>query len=242
MKIYPAIDLRGGQVVRLTQGDYDRMTVYGDDPVRVAMGFADAGSTCLHAVDLDGAKDGSPMNREVIRELCKQPLFIEVGGGMRTEENITDTLALGVDRVILGTIAVTNFELVKTVAKTYGNKIAVGVDAKDGYIATHGWKEVSTVSGVDFCKTLRDIGISTVIYTDISKDGGLSGTNLAIYEELSKIDGLDIIASGGVTYEHEIAALRDMDIHGCILGKALYAGKLDLSRAIAIAKGEINLC
>ncbi|NLO85157.1 MAG: 1-(5-phosphoribosyl)-5-[(5-phosphoribosylamino)methylideneamino]imidazole-4-carboxamide isomerase [Clostridiales bacterium] len=242
MKIYPAIDLRGGQVVRLTQGDYNQMTVYGDDPVKVAEGFAQAGSTRLHAVDLDGAKDGSPMNREVIRELCKQPLFIEVGGGMRTEQNIIDTLALGVDRVILGTIAVTNFELVKTVAKKYGSKIAVGVDAKDGYIATHGWKEVSDVSGVEFCKTLRDIGISTVIYTDISKDGGLSGTNLAVYEELSTIDGLDIIASGGVTFESEIAALRDMNIHGCILGKALYAGKLDLARCIAIARGEAEPC
>ena len=236
MLIYPAIDLRGGRVVRLSQGDYDRMTVYAHDPAAVAQGFVDAGATCLHAVDLDGAKDGSPMNRAVIGELCKKPLFVEVGGGMRTEADVENTLALGVDRVILGTVAVTNFALVQQLVKKHGEKIAVGVDTKDGLIATHGWLETSDVRGVDFCRKLADAGVSTVIYTDISRDGQLSGTNLAVYEELSRIDGLNIIASGGVSFEHEIAALRDMRLHGCILGKALYTGKLDLARALAIAK------
>lgn len=242
MLIYPAIDLRGGRVVRLTQGDYDRMTVYADDPVEVARGFVEAGASCLHAVDLDGAKDGSPMNRGVIASLCAQPLFIEVGGGMRTEADVENTLALGVSRVILGTVAVTDFALVERLVKKHGEKIAVGVDARDGFVATHGWLETSALRGVDFCKKLADAGVSTVIYTDISRDGQLSGANLDVYGELSQISGLNVIASGGVSFEAEIAALRDMGLHGCILGKALYTGKLDLRRALQIARGEAAAC
>ena len=188
MLIYPAIDLRNGRVVRLTQGDYDRMTVYSDDPAAVAQGFVQAGAACLHAVDLDGAKDGSPRNRAVIGRLCKLPLSVEVGGGMRTEADVEATLALGTDRVILGTAAV------------------------------------------------------EVIYTDIGRDGALSGTNLDVYARLSGIAGLQVIASGGVSFESEIAALRDMGLYGCILGKALYAGKLKLERALAIARGEAEPC
>lgn len=242
MLIYPAIDLRGGRVVRLTQGDYDRMTVYADNPAQVARGFMEAGAKCLHAVDLDGAKDGSPMNRGVIETLCKTELFVEVGGGMRTERDVEDTLALGVGRVILGTIAVTDFPLVERLVKRHGDKIAVGVDARDGLVATHGWIETSAIRGVDFCGKLADAGVSTVIYTDISRDGQLSGTNLDVYARLSQIGGLNVIASGGVSSEEEIAALRDMGLHGCILGKALYAGRLDLGRAIEIARGEAPVC
>lgn len=242
MLIYPAIDLRGGCAVRLTQGDYDRMTVYSDSPAAVAQDFVNAGATRLHAVDLDGARDGNPLNREVIARLCKAPLFVEVGGGMRTRQDAEATLALGVDRVILGTVAVTNFPLVEALVKTHGGKIAVGVDARDGKVATHGWLETSEVDGIAFCQKLRDAGVQTVIYTDISRDGAQLGANLAVYEALSRIEGLDVIASGGVTFEHEIAALRDMGLHGCILGKALYTGKLNLSRAIAIARGEEMPC
>ena len=227
MLIYPAIDLRGGRVVRLTQGDYDRMTVYGDDPVAVAQGFVQAGATCLHAVDLDGAKDGSPQNRTVIGQLCKLPLSVEVGGGMRTEADVEATLALGADRVILGTVAVEDFGMVERLVARWGARIAVGVDARGGKVATRGWREVS---GLD--------GVATVIYTDIGRDGALSGTNLDVYARLSGIAGLQVIASGGVSFETEIAALRDMGLYGCILGKALYAGKLRLERALAIARGE----
>ncbi|MDD3335054.1 MAG: 1-(5-phosphoribosyl)-5-[(5-phosphoribosylamino)methylideneamino]imidazole-4-carboxamide isomerase [Eubacteriales bacterium] len=242
MLIYPAIDLRGGKVVRLTQGDYDRMTVYSDDPVQIAEDFLSAGATCLHAVDLDGAKDGSPMNREVIRRLSTLPLFVEVGGGMRSQQDVEETLALGVHRVILGTVAITDYPLVERLVKRFGDQIAVGVDTKNGLVATHGWKNLSDTPGVAFCQKLRDTGVSTVIYTDVSKDGQLSGTNLSVYEELSRLQGLNVIASGGVSYEREIAALYAMNTYGVILGKALYSGKLSLSRALTLAKGEALPC
>ena len=242
MLIYPAIDLREGRVVRLMQGDYDRMTVYGDDPIDMAESFMNAGATCLHAVDLDGAKDGSPQNRAVIASLCKLPLFTEVGGGMRTESDIEQTLALGVDRVILGTVAVTDPEFTARMGKKYGKQIAVGVDAKDGLVAIHGWKTVTDLPSFDFCQRLVDVGIQTVIYTDISRDGLLSGTNLAAYGRLQQIQGLQIIASGGVAFEAEIEALRAMQLHGVIVGKALYAGKLSLPRILKIAKGEKVEC
>ena len=242
MLIYPAIDLRGGRVVRLTQGDYDRMTVYGDDPAAVAQGIVQAGATCLHAVDLDGAKDGSPQNRTVIGQLCKLPLSVEVGGGMRTEADVEATLALGAERVILGTVAVEDFGMVERLVARWGARIAVGVDARGGKVATRGWREVSDLDGVAFCQKLADAGVATVIYTDIGRDGALSGTNLDIYARLSGIAGLQVIASGGVSFETEIAALRDMGLYGCILGKALYAGKLRLERALAIARGEAQPC
>lgn len=242
MHIFPAIDLRGGRVVRLTQGDYDRMTVYGDDPVAVAKGFIEAGASFLHTVDLDGAKDGNPQNRPVIGQLCKLPLFVEIGGGMRTQQDIENTLALGVSRVILGTVAVEDFAFTTRMAKLHGDKLAVGVDAKDGYVATHGWKQVTTQKSFDFCKKLADVGISTVIYTDIARDGLLSGPNLSAYEQLMEIPGLNIIASGGVTTNADIAALRDLQVYGAIVGKALYTGKLDLSTIIRIANGEVTQC
>lgn len=238
MLIYPAIDLRGGRVVRLKQGDYEQMTVYSDDPVEIAQGFVHAGATCLHAVDLDGAKDGAPQNRQVIARLCEQPLFVEVGGGMRTERDIEETLALGVDRVILGTVAVEDFDFTTRMARRYGDKLAVGVDAKDGYVATHGWTNVTDQPSFTFCQRLVDVGISTVIYTDISRDGLLAGANLEAYERLQTIKGLRVIASGGVSFEKEIAAFRDLQLYGTIVGKALYTGKLSLKRILSIARGE----
>jgi len=242
MLIFPAIDLKRGKVVRLAQGDYARMTTYADDPLEVAGGFVRLGATCLHLVDLDGAKDGNPRNRKIIEELCKLPLFTQVGGGIRTEADVEDVLALGADRVILGTAAVTDFPMVKKLARKYKKKLVVGVDVKDGRVATHGWQAVSELDGVEFCKKLRGAGISTVVYTDISRDGQLAGTNLGIYEKLAKIRGLQVIASGGVSYEQEVKKLLDMKLHGVILGKALYAGKLSLVRCMAIAKGEMGPC
>ena len=239
MQIFPAIDLRGGQVVRLYQGDYDRMTVYGSDPCAVARDFMAAGAKYLHVVDLDGALDGTLANIESIAAIARQGgLYIEVGGGIRTEERIRRYLDLGVGRCILGTIAVKDFAFTERMARKYGDRIAVGVDARDGYVAVSGWKELSAERGVDFCRRLRDAGVQTVIYTDISRDGAEQGTNLDLYRELAKIHGLDITASGGVSSIEELRELQRMGTKAAILGKALYTGRLDLKTVIE----EVGAC
>lgn len=233
MQIFPAIDLRGGQVVRLYQGDYDKMTVYGADPCAVARDFTAAGAKYLHVVDLDGAKDGTLANFESIAAIARQGrLYIEVGGGIRTEERIRQYLELGVSRCILGTIAIKDFNFTVRMAQKYGNQIAVGVDARDGYVAINGWKELSDERGVDFCRRLADAGVGTVIYTDISRDGAEQGTNLELYRELARIKGLRVTASGGVSSLEELKELRHIGTHAAILGKALYTGRLDLKTVI----------
>lgn len=239
MQIFPAIDLRGGQVVRLYQGDYDQETVYAADPCAVARGFLAAGARYLHVVDLDGARSGTAENLESIAALARQGgLFIEVGGGIRTQQRIEQYLELGVDRCILGTIAVKDFSFTKEMARRYGAHIAVGVDARDGYVAVSGWEERTAERGVDFCRRLRDAGVGTVIYTDISRDGAEQGTNLPLYEELVKIEGLSITASGGISGLEELRRLRDMGVDAAILGKALYTGRLDLETVLK----EEGLC
>ena len=239
MQIFPAIDLRGGQVVRLYQGDYDQETVYAADPCAVARDFLAAGARYLHVVDLDGARDGTLANLETIAALVRQGgLYIEVGGGIRTEERIRRYLDLGVGRCILGTIAVKDFAFTERMAKKYGDRIAVGVDARDGFVAVSGWKELSAERGVDFCRRLRDAGVKTVIYTDISRDGAEQGTNLDLYRELAKIDGLDITASGGVSSIEELRELQTIGTKAAILGKALYTGRLDLKAVIE----EVGTC
>jgi len=190
MNLFPAIDLRGGKVVRLTQGDYDRMTVYGEDPCAQARQFVEAGARYLHVVDLDGAKDGTLSNYGSIAALAEQGgLYIEVGGGIRTEERIEKYLSLGVNRCILGSVAVTDFDFTARMLKRYGERIAVGVDAKDGFVAIHGWKEVSAEKGVDFCRRLADAGCTAIIYTDIACDGAMQGTNLALYRQRRHLVG-----------------------------------------------------
>lgn len=239
MQIFPAIDLRGGQVVRLYQGDYDQMTVYGADPCAVARDFLAAGARYLHVVDLDGALDGTLANFDTIAAIARQGgLYIEVGGGIRDEERIRRYLDLGVGRCILGTIAVKDFAFTERMARKYGDRIAVGVDARDGYVAVSGWKELSAERGVDFCRRLRDAGVKTVIYTDISRDGAEQGTNLDLYRELAKIDGLDITASGGVSSMAELRELRQIGTKAAILGKALYTGRLNLKTVIE----EVGAC
>ncbi|MGN8889575.1 1-(5-phosphoribosyl)-5-[(5-phosphoribosylamino)methylideneamino]imidazole-4-carboxamide isomerase [Dysosmobacter sp. HCP28S3_G4] len=234
MQIFPAIDLSGGQVVRLYQGDYDQMTVYGQNPCAAARTFLEAGAKYLHLVDLDGARDGTTANFDSIAAIARQGgLYIEVGGGIRTEDRIRQYLDLGVGRCILGTIAVKDFAFTERMAQKYGGRIAVGVDARDGYVAVNGWKELSRERGVDFCRRLRDAGVRTVIYTDISRDGAEQGTNLEVYRELADISGLDITASGGVSSLEELRALRDMGTRAAILGKALYTGRLDLKTVLA---------
>nr|WP_325297232.1 1-(5-phosphoribosyl)-5-[(5-phosphoribosylamino)methylideneamino]imidazole-4-carboxamide isomerase [uncultured Dysosmobacter sp.] len=234
MQIFPAIDLRGGQVVRLYQGDYDKMTVYGQDPCAVARDFIAAGAKYLHVVDLDGAKDGTLANFETIAAIARQGgLYIEVGGGIRTEDRIRQYLDLGVGRCILGTVAVKDFAFTARMAEKYGERIAVGVDARDGYVAVNGWKELSGERGVDFCRRLYAAGVTAVIYTDISRDGAESGTNLDLYRELAEIKGLRVTASGGVSSLAELEELKRTGTHAAILGKALYTGRLDLKTVIA---------
>lgn len=239
MQIFPAIDLRGGQVVRLYQGDYDQETVYGSDPCAYAREFIDAGAQYLHVVDLDGARDGTTANFDSIAAIAKQGgLYIEAGGGIRTEDRIRQYLDLGVGRCILGTVAVKDFAFTERMARTYGDQIAVGVDARDGYVAVNGWKEISREKGVDFCRRLRDAGVKTVIYTDISRDGAGQGTNLELYRELSGIEGLEITASGGVSSIEELRELERMGVRAAILGKALYSGRLNLRTVIE----EVGAC
>lgn len=239
MFIFPAIDIIGGEVVRLTRGDYGAVKKYAVSPEDAAKSFYAEGARCLHAVDLDGAKSGKADNAETVKKiLSSASLFTEVGGGIRTFEQIEAYLSAGVGRVILGTVAAKNPDFVKEAAKKYPSRIAVGVDAKDGKVAVNGWLEDTGMDSFDFCLKMRDIGVEYVIYTDISKDGALSGTNLAAYEKLSKIEGLNVTASGGVTYESEIRALADMGIYAAILGKALYENKITLKAAISAAGAQ----
>lgn len=239
MNLYPAIDLRGGQAVRLYQGDYDQMTVYNADPPAQARAFLAAGARFLHVVDLDGAKDDTTANRETIAAIARQGgLFLEVGGGIRDEARIESYLSLGVGRCILGTVAVKDFAFTARMAKKYGSRIAVGVDMRDGYVAVNGWKELSAEKGVDFCRRLYAAGVGTVIYTDISRDGAEKGTNLDVYRELAKIDGLAVTASGGVSSLEELRQLEAMGTQAAILGKALYTRRLDLKTVIK----EVGAC
>ncbi len=239
MKVFPAIDIIDGKVVRLLKGDYGKVTNYSLSVVEAAKNFADCGAHYLHAVDLDGARSGRTTNADSVKKIvAATDMFVEIGGGIRTRERIQSYLDCGVGRVILGTVAVRDFSFVGKMAAIYGGKIAVGVDAADGKVATDGWRVVSDVNSLDFCKKLADAGVKSVIYTDISRDGAMNGTNLGIYRELMKIDGLEITASGGITYLDEIKSLRDAGVHAVIVGKALYEGKLDLKEVLAAAADE----
>ena len=238
MELFPAIDLIGGCAVRLVKGDYTQKTVDSDNPAEVAKSFAAAGAKYLHVVDLEGAKDGGTPNLETIQNIVENGgLSVEVGGGIRSEEVIQKYLDAGVFRVILGTAAVQNPAFLEDMVQKYGEKIAVGVDIKDGMVAIKGWTEVSAESCFDFCEKLQKIGVKTIICTDISKDGLLSGTNLELYKELSEKFSVDIVASGGVTTLDDVKKLADMGMYGAILGKALYTGNIDLKAAVELTKG-----
>ena len=240
MLIFPAIDLRNGQVVRLVEGDYDRMTVYGSDPLAAAQAFRDAGAKYLHVVDLDAALDGDQKNFDVIRRLALESgLKLEVGGGARNEESAKRYLDAGVSRVILGSAAVEKPELMEKLAKAYPGQIAAGVDAKDGFVAIHGWKTVTDIPAFDFVAGLPEKGVNTVLYTDIRRDGKLMGPNLEAYRRLNQIPGMRVVASGGVSSVKDVKALSALDVYAAIIGKALYDGRIDLNEALAAAgKGE----
>ena len=237
MYILPAIDLFDKKAVRLFRGDYDKMTVYSDNPVDVAMKFKEAGAQYIHLVDLEGAKDGTMPNYDAVKSIVKESgLRAEIGGGLRTEEAVKAYIDAGVERVILGTAAVEHPEFLERTVNTYGDKIAVGVDLKDGYVAIKGWTEKSSLTGIDFCRKLQEMGVRTVIATDISKDGAMQGTNRLLYRKLREEFTMDIIASGGVSSIDDILALKEMNCTGAIIGKAYYTGAIDLKEAVEVAK------
>lgn len=237
MIIFPAIDMFGGSAVRLFKGDYAQMTVYNPNPVEVALDFKKCGATHIHLVDLEGAKSGLTPNIDTIEKIAREcGLFVEVGGGIRNMETVEKYLAIGVDRVILGTAAVTNPDFLVEAVKKHGEHIAVGVDIKDGYVAIRGWTEKSKYTFHEFCENMQKIGVSTLICTDISRDGAMQGTNRALYRELSEKYSVNIIASGGVSTIEDITELRAMDLYGAIIGKAYYTGAIDLAEAIEVAK------
>ena len=236
MLIFPAIDLYDGKAVRLYKGDYSQMTVYSENPPELAEAFRAAGATHMHLVDLEGAKTGETPNLETIRRIREAvSLFIEVGGGVRSMEIVERCLDAGIDRVILGTAAVTDPSFLRAAVSKYGEKIAVGVDIRDGKVAIRGWTEKSAFDAFDFCRELQRIGVRTIICTDVSKDGAMQGANRALYGELSKELSLDIIASGGVSTLEDIKALRALNLCGAIIGKAYYTGAIDLREAIGAA-------
>ena len=238
MIIFPAIDLRGGKCVRLIQGDFDKETVYSDDPQATALKWHSMGAKFLHVVDLDGARKGSPQNLDAIKKILDAVnIPIEVGGGIRTLDDAEKLLKLGVRRVILGSVAVENISLVEAAVKNFGDKIVVGIDARDGFVAVHGWEKSSAVKADELAKKIVAAGVKTIIYTDISKDGMLSGVNAETFSKLQKSSGAEIIASGGVKSIEDIRALKAEKIAGVIVGKAIYTGALDLKSAIELAEG-----
>ena len=237
MILLPAIDLFEKKAVRLYKGDYQNMTVYSENPIEIARDFEAKGCTHIHMVDLEGAKDGTTPNLSIVEQVAKETkLFVEIGGGIRTMETVERYLNAGVSRVILGTAAVNDEAFLRAAVAKYGEKIAVGADVKDGYIAIKGWLEKSAVTLEDFLEKMEAIGVKNVICTDISKDGAMRGTNLALYRELSQKYKLDITASGGVSSMEDIRQLRQMDIYGAIIGKAYYTGAIDLKDALEAAK------
>ncbi|MBR2903017.1 MAG: 1-(5-phosphoribosyl)-5-[Clostridia bacterium] len=237
MRLFPAIDLLDGKAVRLFKGDYAQMTVYADNPVEIALDFKKQGAKYMHVVDLEGAKTGGTPNLWRIKELlAATDAFVEVGGGIRSMQVVDEYLSAGVARVILGTAAVTDEAFLRTAIKEHGDKIAVGVDVKDGYVAIKGWTEKSALDAFDFCRRLQDIGVATIISTDISKDGAMQGANHDLYQKLSKRLQMQVIASGGVSSMEDVKKLADLDIYGAIIGKAYYTGAINLKEALEVAR------
>ena len=237
MKIFPAIDLYGGKAVRLLKGDYNKMTVYSEKPYEVALDFQEKGAEFIHIVDLEGARSGKVCNLEAIKKIIgKTDLFYEVGGGIRTLETVNEYIKAGVNRIILGTAAITDEAFLTAAVQLYGDRIAVGVDILDGFVAIKGWTQSSAYSLYDFCEKLTAIGVKAVICTDISKDGAMQGTNVELYSALSEKFDMDIIASGGVSSTDDIKRLAALGIYGAIIGKAYYIGAIDLKEAIEVAK------
>lgn len=238
MIILPAIDIKDNKCVRLCQGDFDKKKIYSSDPLKMALKWQEEGAKYLHLVDLDGARDETFINRKSIEKIAQRlDIPIQIGGGIRNEEKVKNLLDLGVDRVILGTAAVENIELLERLLSIYGeDKIVVSIDAKNGRVATHGWKIISEINSLDLCKKLQSIGIKTIVYTDISKDGMLQGPNFDIYEVLMEKTNLDIIASGGISFIEDVMQLNKMNMYGAIIGKAFYDNLLAFREVIECLK------
>ncbi len=237
MNLFPAIDLFDKKAVRLYKGDYAQMTVYSENPLSVAKDFENAGAKYIHIVDLEGAKDGTTPNLSVVKSIAENTnLFIEIGGGIRSMQTVETYLNSGVNRVILGTSAVTDSEFLQRAVEKYGDKIAVGVDIKDGLVAIKGWVEKSQYDCFEFCKKMQDMRVKTIICTDISKDGAMKGTNRQLYKKLSERFSLDITASGGVSNIDDLLALKEMGLYGAIIGKAYYIGAINLKEALEAVK------
>ncbi len=237
MLIFPAIDLYEGKAVRLLRGEYENMTVYSENPIEIAYEFENQGATHIHMVDLEGAKNGDTPNLEVVREVAeKTNLFVEIGGGIRSMAVVDKYIDAGIDRVILGTAAVNDKDFLTAAVAKYGEKIAVGVDVKDGFVAIKGWTEKSEYTCFQFCEMMQKIGVKTLICTDVSKDGAMQGTNRELYRELSEKFDMNIVASGGVSTIDDVKALADMDLYGAIIGKAYYTKAISLDEAIEVAK------
>lgn len=237
MIIYPAIDLYEKKAVRLLKGDYENMTVYSNNPIEIAKEFENQGATHIHMVDLEGAKNGDTPNITVVKDIAQNTnLFCEIGGGIRSMEVIDAYISSGVDRVILGTSAVTDEEFLKNAIEKYQDKIAVGIDVLDGFVRIKGWIEKTPYKCFDFTKKMVDLGVKTIICTDISKDGAMMGTNHNLYKELSEKFSINIIASGGVSDIEDVKKLAKLNIHGAIIGKAYYLKKISLKEAIEVAK------
>ena len=237
MHIYPAIDLYEKKAVRLYKGNYDEMTVYSSEPEKIAIDFKNKGATHIHVVDLEGAKSGTTPNFETVCRIKNESgLFLEIGGGIRSMDVIDRYISCGVDRVILGTAAVTEEGFVERAVEKYGEKIAVGIDIKDGFVAIKGWTEKSDLDAFDFAEKMQKIGVKTLICTDISKDGAMQGTNHSLYRELSERFNMQIIASGGVSSIDDVKLLSGLGIHGAIIGKAYYTGAIDISEAVEVGK------
>ena len=237
MYIFPAIDLYDKKAVRLYKGDYRQMTVYSENPIEIARDFEAAGAKHIHMVDLEGARDGSTPNLSVVADVARNTsLFVEIGGGIRDMVTVEKYLSAGVSRVILGTAAVNDEAFLLAAVKKYGEKIAVGADVKDGYIAIKGWLEQSAYTLEAFMEKMQSIGVRTVICTDISKDGAMKGTNRELYRDLSEKFSMDIVASGGVSTLEDVKALADMNLYGAIIGKAYYTGAINLKEAIEVSR------
>lgn len=236
MIIFPAIDLIGGQAVRLYQGDYDKVTIYGNDPLFIAERFSKEGASYLHVVDLDGARDGSTANFATIEKLAAQSgLQVEIGGGIRDAETAERYLDTGVFRVILGTAALTSRDFLCEMLERFGDRIAVGADVLNGRIAVRGWRELSDTTLPAFCSDMQELGVRTIICTDISKDGAMRGTNMTMYSDLTDMFSMDIVASGGISSIDDVSALKEIGVSGAILGRALYDGAINLREAIEVA-------
>lgn len=237
MLIYPAIDLYEGKAVRLFKGDYAKMEIYSHNPLEIAKDFENCGASHIHMVDLEGAKSGTTPNLETVCTIKENTeLFCEIGGGIRNMSVIEKYVNAGIDRVILGTAAVTEPDFAEEAVAKYGEKIAIGIDIKDGFVAIKGWTEKSELDAFDFCRQMEGIGVKTVICTDISKDGAMAGTNHGLYRNLSEEFKIQIIASGGVSSIEDVKGLRKLNLYGAIIGKAYYTGAIDLREAIEVAK------